>query len=185
MNYLDCATRVALGTVFLVAAAGKARPVTFRAFVASLDAVRPLRRRLGRAAAGAVVAVEALIVEALIVVALIVPVAVVAGYLLAVAALSTFTVVAVAAMGRGERLRCRCFGADAGPIGRTQVVRNILLAAAGLGGLAAHVTAGAAPGVNTAGLVLAVAVGLAAGGIAVHLDDLVYLFTPSTNRRVT
>lgn len=180
MNYLDCATRVALGTVFLVAAAGKARPVTFRAFVASLDAVRPLRRRLGRAAAGAVVAVEALIV-----VALIVPVAVVAGYLLAVAALSTFTVVAVAAMGRGERLRCRCFGADAGPIGRTQVVRNILLAAAGLGGLAAHVTAGAAPGVNTAGLVLAVAVGLAAGGIAVHLDDLVYLFTPSTNRRVT
>jgi hypothetical protein len=180
MNYLDCATRVALGTVFLVAAAGKARPVTFRAFVASLDAVRPLRRRLGRAAAGAVVAVEALIV-----VALVVPVAVVAGYLLAVAALSTFTVVAVAAMGRGERLRCRCFGADAGPIGRTQVVRNILLAAAGLGGLAAHVTAGAAPGVNTAGLVLAVAVGLAAGGIAVHLDDLVYLFTPSTNRRVT
>jgi hypothetical protein len=109
----------------------------------------------------------------------------VAGYLLAVAALSTFTAFAVAAMRRGERLRCRCFGADAGPIGRTQVVRNILLTAAGLGGLAAHVTAGAPPGVDIAGFVLAVAIGLAVGGIAVRLDDLVYLFTPSTNRRVT
>lgn len=180
MSYLDTAARIALGAVFLAAAVGKVRPAAFRAFVASLGPVRGLPRRFARPAAAVVIGVEALAVAALAA-----PVTAVAGYLLAAAALAVFSAVAMAAARRGERLRCRCFGADTGPIGRTQLGRNALLAAVALAGLAARVATRTPPVPDPAGLVFAVAAGLAVAGIAVRLDDLVYLLAPHTHRRIT
>jgi methylamine utilization protein MauE len=180
--YLELTCRTVVLAVFLAAAAGKAHPRALRAFVSSLTSVRWLPDRLAGSAAAAVIAVEGCTVLALSASRTLV-----VGYGLAVAALGAFTATAADAMRRGRRLRCRCFGADAGPIGWSELARNCALIAIAVAGLGARLGGGigahAWPGpVVTA---TAVATGLALAVVAIRWDDLAYLFGPSPRRRLT
>lgn len=182
MPYLELTCRTAVWAVFLAAAVGKAHPRALRGFVSSLASVRWLPARLATPAAVGAIAVEASAVAALSSS----PTAII-GYGLAVAALAMFTATAANAIRRGERLRCRCFGADAGPIGQSQVARNCALIAVALAGLGARVSGGlgTAEWPRPVAMAAAVASGLAIAIAFVRWDDLAYLFGPNPRRRVT
>ena len=179
MSYLELTCRGAVWAVFLAAASGKVHPRAFRGFLSSLTSVRWLPARLAAPAAIAVIALEGAAA-----IALAVPRTATVGYGLAVVGLAAFTATAADSLRRGERLRCRCFGADAGPIGRSQVARNCALIGIAVAGLAARLNGAAqwpGPIVATA----AVASGLAIAVAAIRWADLAYLFTPTSDRRVT
>lgn len=179
MSYLELTCRGAVWAVFVAAAAGKAHRGAFRDFVSSLTTVRWLPARLAAPAAVAVVALEGAAA-----IALAVPRTATIGYGLAVAGLAAFTATAATSLRRGERLRCHCFGADAGPIGRSQIVRNCALIAIALAGLAARL-GGTAGWPGPVAATAAVASGLAIAVAAIRWADLAYLFGPTSHRRFT
>jgi hypothetical protein len=150
--------------------------------MSSLTPVRWLPARLAATAAAAVIAVEGSTV-----VALSTSRTAVVGFGLAVASLVTFTVTAADAIRRGERLRCRCFGADAGPIGGSQLARNCSVIAIAIVGLGLRLGGSLGAGEWPSPVVTATAVasGLAVAVVAIRWDDLAYLFAPSPRRRVT
>lgn len=181
MPYFELTCRTAVLAVFFAAAVGKARPRAHRGFASSLVSVPWLPASLATAAAVAIVAVEASVVAALSM-----PRIANLGYGLAVAALTAFTATAADAQRRGERLRCRCFGADAGPVGGSQLARNGVLISIALGGLGARLGgAGTASWPGPLVTAAAVASGLAAAVVIIRWSDLAYLFAPNPHRRVT
>ncbi|MFF8957136.1 MauE/DoxX family redox-associated membrane protein [Streptomyces sp. NPDC014894] len=176
MTYVVLACRILLFGVFLAALVGKVRGrAAFREFAASIVALRLLPARASRAVAIAVTAAEAVIA------ALLVPNATAPlGLALAVLLLLAFTAGIVLALRRGRSAPCRCFGASVTPLGPVHVVRNLLLAAAGVAGLTAAV-AGAAGGLppHAAGGAVASVAALVILLLVVRLDDLVALFAPA------
>lgn len=179
--YLLTTCRVLLAGVFVLALASKVRGrASFEAFAASIRALGLL------SGAGSAVAAYALVgAEASVVLLLVFPPTVLPGLAAAGATLTVMTAGILAALRRGRRGPCRCFGASDAPLGPVHVVRNLLL----IGGAAAGLVAGLAPAgagspAHPAGLALA-AVGAAVGVlIVVRLDDLADLFiAPSRDRK--
>jgi hypothetical protein len=164
MEYVRIGCACLIGLVFVVTAMSKARD--FGGFARSLPELVPVRPVLVRPLAGGVVALEAL-VPLLIAV----PPATAYGLGLAAVLLAAFTVAIGAALARGRRAPCRCFGASSTPIGPRHLARNgLLLTAAVLGALS---PAGLPP---LAGVVVTVAAGLVGAILVVFFDDIVDLF---------
>ncbi|MEG8179672.1 methylamine utilization protein MauE [Nocardia terpenica] len=173
MGWLEIGARAALVTVFAVAAVSKltvAARIRFRAAVAEL-----VPRLRGRAAGPVAVLVSG--AEWLIVVALVLPVPI-AGFALALGALTGFTIAVAAAVRRGSDAGCQCFGRTARPVSAAQIVRNLLLVAIAVLGLAAS---GARPGEPGGALIAAVA-GILLGATLIVADDLADLLHPAPNR---
>ncbi|KZM72457.1 MauE/DoxX family redox-associated membrane protein [Nocardia terpenica] len=172
MGWLEIGARAALVTVFAVAAVSKlgvAARIRFRAAVTEL-----VPRLRGRAARPVAVLVSG--AEWLIVVALVLPVPI-AGFALALGALTGFTLAIAAAVRRGSDAGCQCFGRTARPVSAVQIVRNLLLAAIAVLGLAS----GSRPGEPGASLIAAAA-GILLGATLIVADDLADLLHPAPNR---
>lgn len=161
--------RAFLFGVFLFAVLGKARGrAAFEEFARSIQGLKLTPRKWSAHLAALVVAAEAGVV-----VLLAVPGTVVAGFGLAAVLLIGMTGAIVVAIGKGRQAPCRCFGASVTPLGTAHVVRNLILLAAGAGGLAfAGSTGGAQPGP----LVLALAAAAVGVLLVVRADDLMALF---------
>lgn len=91
--------------------------------------------------------------------------------------LSVFTVAIAAAMSRGDRVPCRCFGASTTRLGLPHVARNLALVAVCATGLVATVSA-TGPVRHPAGIATALVCAATVVGLAARLDDLVALFAP-------
>ncbi|MFH8519882.1 MauE/DoxX family redox-associated membrane protein [Streptomyces gelaticus] len=187
MEHIGEGGRILLGLVFLCSVAGKVRPSSFRAFRGAVRRMLPesappafppvFASVLGQARRGATaVAVGVLVAEAAIVVALAVPATARAGFVLAALLLAAFTAGLAGVLRRGTRTPCHCFGTTAVAIAPRHVVRNALLIAAALTGVAAH--GEAAP---TAGLLLTAGIAVVLAFVTVALDDLAGLFAPAAH----
>jgi methylamine utilization protein MauE len=162
--------RVLLAVTLAVAGVGKLRSaVAFAAFAETLQDLGwrspPARRAAAAALSCAELGSAALLA---------VPPAAIWGYAAALVLLGAMTAVAAAAVKRGRRLRCRCFGRAEEPIGASTLTRNGLLVAAGLAGLAAAVASAGRPG-PPAGQVLGAGAGLLGAAVIVYWADLGYL----------
>jgi hypothetical protein len=156
---------------FLIAATTKLRSrATLRAFESSIRALDLLAPPWVRPVAAVIIAWELAAATLLAI-----PVTVGAGFGAVGLLLVAFLGASLAALGRGARVACRCFGASTRPMGPTHIARDgVLLVAAVAGGLGAVALPTEAP--QPAGM----AVALAAAGVGVILvvafDDLVGLF---------
>jgi Methylamine utilisation protein MauE len=98
-----------------------------------------------------------------------------AGFVLILGLLGIFTVIVALAVRRRVRVPCGCFGASSTPAGPGQLLRNGVLAAVAVIGLAGAVFA--TPASLNSGSVVAAAVGLAAAVVVIRFSDLKTLFT--------
>ncbi|MFB4270453.1 MauE/DoxX family redox-associated membrane protein [Nonomuraea sp. GTA35] len=166
--------RLLLAGVFLVALAGKVRGrAAFAAFTASIRALGLLPRPWAAVAAYALVAAE-LVTAALLLATR------VAGLAAAAVTLAVMTGGVLAALLRGRRAPCRCFGPSTRPLGRTHVARNLLLIAVAGAGLAAG---GSGDPAHPAGLVLSAVAAAVGVLVVVRLDDLAALFSAPSHVR--
>lgn len=177
MDYLGVAVHSLIVLVFGVSAIGKLRnrrafdefTRTARTLLTAAVPWTPSRTQI-RGIAGTVVAAE-LAIPVLVVV----PPLTRYGQGLVLLLLTFFSVGIAAAMRRGVRTSCRCFGASSTPLGPGHLIRNAVLF-----GVAA---AGAAAGprgldhAEPAGLVVAVAAAATLTLLVVRLDDVIALFT--------
>lgn len=166
MSYLLVAARVLLGAVFAVSAASKARPADHRAFR------RTVRDWTGGRVPAAPAAAALVALEAAVPVLLAVRPA--AGLALAAALLAVFTAAIIVQLRRGSPAGCRCFGSTGAPVSSLHVVRNAVLLAVAVAGLAASGSSrwdGSIAAVGGLALLL--------GVLVVRMDDLVALFGPS------
>lgn len=165
MEYLSVGCASLLALVFAVSAISKIRD--FGGFVASVPGLVP------RLAGGMARPVGLLVValEAIMPVLLAVPAAAPYGFGLAFLMLAAFTVAIAAAVRRGRRAPCRCFGVSAAPLGNRHLGRNaVLLTATALGAVPAGSPEAAA------GVAVAVAAGAVGAILIVSFDPLADLF---------
>jgi hypothetical protein len=172
MVHVLISCRAFITLVFVISVAGKLKGR--HAFLGFTDSVRALAPRLP---AGPT-AVAVIATEAVIVVLLALPTASLAGFALATALLSAFTVAIGTTVRRGEQVACRCFGsASSAPVGPAHLVRNAFLLAGSLTGvLAALTSSGDADGV--AGVTTSLVFGAAAAGVTLLTDDISRLLRP-------
>ncbi|MGM1060250.1 MauE/DoxX family redox-associated membrane protein [Saccharothrix sp. Mg75] len=164
--HLVLVCRALLFGVFLVALVGKVRgPGAFSGSVAGLLGTS---RRASGVVAAAVVAGEGAVL-----VLLAVPSTVPAGFAAAAALLVVFGVGIARAVRGGRRVPCRCFGASATPPGRAHVVRNLVLACAGL----LVPVASTPPPADLGGVLVALLVAAVGVLVVTRLDDLVAVFS--------
>jgi hypothetical protein len=185
MAYVVLSVRCLLGAVFVMSAASKLRSrAAFDEFAASVRRVG-VADRLVRPVAVIVAAVEVLI-PVLLAVPVTAPaptggvsrLATGAGLALAAGLLSAFAVAILAALRRGVRAPCRCFGTSSTPLGFRHVARNSALVVAAAIGLAA-LTSVADGAVQPGNAAIAAATGLVGAVLVTALDDLVELLSPS------
>lgn len=178
MRYVEVAGRLTLALVFLAAVLGKVRSrAAFAEFARSVDQFGLLPRT--RVAAVVRLAVAA---EAAVVVLLAVPAAAHAGYVLAVGLLGVLSAAILAALRRGRRPACRCFGAGGAPLDARHVLRNAVLLALAVLGWA--VLQAPSPGpLRPAGVLLGLAAAVPVAALVIRLDDLAALFAPTPTRR--
>ncbi|WP_053736633.1 MauE/DoxX family redox-associated membrane protein [Nocardia sp. NRRL S-836] len=163
MLYLEVCCRVVVGLVFLLAVAGKLRGrAELTAFTESLGSFGLRPARLRSALATTVIAVEAVAVVLLAVAPRL-------GLGFAALVLVAFSGAVLAAKATGREVRCRCFGADGGLMGRKHLIRNGVLVAVALTGLV-PATSAATPHLGLLAATTSAAV-LAAVALA-HWDDL-------------
>ena len=171
MPYLVPLCQGLLAVVLVVSATSKLRSgQALRAFAESLTSMRLVRATRARPVAIAVAAAEGMVVALLLV-----PATRDAGFAGAAALLAVLTGGVAVVLLRGTAQPCRCFGASSTPLGRRHFVRNVLLCAAALAGIAAP--AGDPP---LAGALIALFAGAATGLLVTALDDLVALFAPAS-----
>jgi hypothetical protein len=169
MIAMEVALRTVLTVVFGLALVSKVRSrAAFAEFAGSLGDIGWLRGRLQAVASAAIAVAEAAVVTLLLV-----PAAVSWGFGASTLLLAAFTLTTASAVARGDRVRCRCFGAGHGQIGPAQLVRNVVLIALSAAGLALAPASHRGPG--AAALVLAVGLALLAGLALVRWDDLARL----------
>lgn len=187
MGYVVVGCQCLIGVVFLVSAVSKLRSrATLEGFGASL---RQLRVLPGRAVGPVAMLVAA--GEATVAALLVVPLALTAvggsaapttalvavGFAGALGLLVAFSAVILAAMRRGIRAPCRCFGTSSSPLGGRHVLRNIVLEVAAAVGLAG-VVAGTPATLQLGGVAVAGAVGVVLAVLVVVSDEVVELFAP-------
>lgn len=171
-----CAALVAV--VFGFAAFGKLRDrAAWTEFVTTTGAMLPTRRLPVRPVAVVVAGAEC-VTALLAVVALGIrsAAAEVATLSLAAVLFAAFLVGIAGVVRAGRRVRCRCFGARGAVFGRGHLVRDGVLLLTVACGLAA----GGHPRLDGAALV-AVVTGAVCGLVAVHWDELAYLFSEPAN----
>ncbi|MFD7233921.1 MauE/DoxX family redox-associated membrane protein [Streptomyces syringium] len=174
------ASRAAIGTVFLLAAAAKAgrhRQADFRTAVTGL-----VPRARGVTATGIAAAVT--LTECAVALLLALPgrAAATAGFTLAAIALTAFTTAIAAAIRRGTTTPCRCFSTSDRPLSGTQLTRNSILLGITLTGLAASLAADAASA-QAALLWVAGGAGVLLGAALAVFDDLADLLAGPTTTR--
>ncbi|MEE6261319.1 MauE/DoxX family redox-associated membrane protein [Plantactinospora sonchi] len=175
MEYLEIAIRCLLGVVFLASSLTKvAGRDAFDAFVGSVRELRLLPPGLGRPVARLVVVAE---FGVWVLLALPTFWTYLVGLVVAEALLVAFAVGVGVSVRRGVRAPCRCFGASATPLGRRQVIRNVVLAVVPAVGVVAGLGAGPT---RAGGVVAALLGGLLSGGLVVVLDDILDLFQSVT-----
>jgi len=164
VDYLQLCCRALIGVVFTLAVIGKMRSrAELAAFTESLGGFGWFAPRVRPWVAGAVIAVEAVTVVLL-------ASTVHAGFVLAAVMLAVFTGGVALAKASGREVRCRCFGADGGLMGRRHMIRNGLLFAVALLGLPG---AGQTPRLDL--LALAVGAGVLGAVLLAHWDDIVFV----------
>jgi hypothetical protein len=170
VTYLVLACQGLLTAVLLVSATSKLRSGrALRAFAASLTSLRLVRGGHAGPVAAAITVLE--VVAAAL---LAVPPTRAVGFAASATLLAVLTAGVAVVLGRGTAAPCRCFGASSTPLARRHLVRNVLLTAAALVGLAAP--AGQRP---LLGSLVALLAGASTGLLVTVLDDLVALFTPT------
>ncbi|MCM2390807.1 MauE/DoxX family redox-associated membrane protein [Streptomyces albipurpureus] len=182
--YIALSCRILLFGVFLTALAGKVhRKAAFDEFTTSIRDMRLFSPKVA-----GIVAVAVAVGELAALVLLALPATASIGLALAALLLLGFTAGMGAALRRGRRTPCRCFGASVTPLGPVHLVRNLVLAAVGATGAAAVAIGGGAgwpphPG----GAAIAATAALVAVILVVRLDDLVALFSlaPAPATRAT
>lgn len=172
MGYLEFGCRVLLGGVFAVSVGTK---LFSRAGFADFTAATG-RLTGARAARARQLAVAVVVGEVAVVLGVVVPALVTWGFAVAVGLLTVFTVAIVRSLRRGQRAPCRCFGASNSPLGTHHVVRNAVLAAFGVLGIAARGTPSPDVGLACVAAVAAL-VGVV---VTARLDDLIGLFRTTT-----
>jgi hypothetical protein len=175
MAYALLACRCLVALVFLVSVVGKVGgPRRYTAFVRATGRLLPTRAatrvRPGAAAAAVILA------EAAVVVLLAASPTAPWGFALAGLLALAFAAAVAAAIRRGERAPCNCFGVSQHPLGRGQLVRNLLLIAAAGAGLALGTSSTVS--VHPGGAVAALAGAAAIAAVLVTADDIVALFRP-------
>ncbi|MFI6099757.1 MauE/DoxX family redox-associated membrane protein [Lentzea sp. NPDC051213] len=167
MLYLEICCRVVVGLVFLLAVVGKLRGrAELTAFAESLGSFGLRSTRVRSALAASVITVEAVTVVLLAVAPRL-------GLGLAAMMLVAFTAAVAAAKATGREVRCRCFGADGGLMGRKHMIRNGVLVVVALAGL----TPANATATPHLGLLFAAVSAAVLGAVALaHWDDLRFLF---------
>lgn len=184
MDYLSFACHCLIGLVCGVSVIGKLRGrAAFREFAGTtrvlLIAAGPvsgISHAAARVVGGVVVAAEASVVLLLLI-----PGTGWIGFGLAMVLMAAFGHGIAAAVRRGVRTSCRCFGASSTPLGTRHLVRNAALFLVAAGGLLLGPVGNADPAV------LAIAGGGAAALalLVVRLDDVMDLFTPQLPMRRT
>jgi methylamine utilization protein MauE len=173
-----------VGLVFGVSAVGKLRGRGgYGEFVAATQLLllavgfrRLAREPATRLVSGVVVAAEVLVPVLLVAsVLFVVPGLGWLGLGLAMFLLAGFGVGIGAAVRRGVRTSCRCFGASSIPLGKQHLVRNVFLIVVAATGL----VAGTGGHGSTVGMAIAAGTALVAAVLVVRLDDLLDLFTPT------
>jgi hypothetical protein len=163
--------RVLLALVCLAAVVGKLsgrQRREFRRFVARLGLPEPLVTPAAAGIVGAELAVCALVPW---------PVTAVLGTALATGLFVTLAAGVQLAVRRGRTPRCFCFGRLGQPLGRSHVIRNVVLAAAAATGFGlSSLTTGS--GSDPAGVAVAAAAAALAAGPLVFWDDLAALLAP-------
>ena len=174
MLYLAIGCRTAVGLVFLLAIAGKlAGAGAFAEFTRSVRDMRAAPPALVPAVARVTVLAEGLTVLLL---AIGLRVTIVLGFGLAVLLTAAFSYAVLRTVRTGNRTPCRCFGRSSSPLGPRHLVRNGLLLAVAVAGLAASVAGGSA---DLAGALVAVLAGLFVGLVLATFDDLAQLIAPA------
>ena len=174
MTYVMWGGRVALATVFAIAAISKLKSRgAFAELVASLPAFGvPERASLG----AAIVALELSSAAALIFAPQL-------GGALAAIVLVGFSLGIARALRAPEPVACRCFGASRTPVARGHLVRNAVLAA---GAVTLAIRAGVRAPAHTLEVAIATAVALGLGVLVTRWDDLAFIFsTPDLPGRRT
>jgi len=168
MEYLRAGFASLIGLVFLASAVSKLRD--YGEFFRSLPVLAPVRPALLRPLAVAVITSEAAVP-----ILLVIPSTRTWGFGLGGGLLAAFSAAIAAALQRGRRTPCRCFGASSTPLGAGHLIRNTIL-------LITAVAGGLAPGEQApaAGVALAVGAGLFAAVLIVAFEDIVYLFARSS-----
>jgi hypothetical protein len=171
MIYVAVGCQAALVGVFFFSIAGKVRNRhAYDEFVSSVIAMQVLPQPWTRLAAIATIAAE---VATLVLLAI--PATVPAGFLVAAGLLTVFTSAILTAIRRGRGAPCRCFGASTTPLGRIHVVRNLVLLAACLVGLAS-IANGSGNAPHPSGLLISLGAAAITLLFVLRLDDLVSLF---------
>ena len=175
MSSVALACRALLVVVFVVSAVSKLRGRdAFPAFVRSVRRMKVVPPKLVRPVAVVVVTAE---VAAAVLLAVPLRPTGMAGFVITAGLLLSFTAGIGYAIRHGSNEPCRCFGRSEVPLGPRHVIRNSFLIVVSLVGAGAILFGG---DVGTGQLVIAAGAGLIVGGLVVVLDDLIYLFQPST-----
>ncbi|MFI7635951.1 MauE/DoxX family redox-associated membrane protein [Nonomuraea sp. NPDC049400] len=169
MDYLAIACRCLIGLIFAISALSKIRGrQAYQEFARTTTTLLP---RHGRK-----LALPALAAEFAVPVLLALPATTLAGFGLAATLLTAFAVAIAAALRRGVRTSCRCFGASTTPLGTQHVIRNAALIAVSATGAALGPGDPAHPG----GIAVAAVAAVVLATLVTRLDDLIDLFAPTT-----
>jgi uncharacterized membrane protein YphA (DoxX/SURF4 family) len=175
MDYVVLGCRCMVGLVFLASVVSKLRGrESYAGFVAAAARLGPgwlVSWVPAGVLAGGVIAAEVAVP-----VLLVLPGAAWTGFLLAGVLTVGFALAVVAALRRGDRAPCNCFGVSSRPVGGVHLVRNVVLAAAA--GLGLAVGAAASGPTEPAGVVAAVVAGAVVAAVVVTADDVAELFRP-------
>jgi hypothetical protein len=164
-----------VAVVFGWSAATKlADPAAFRRSLPVTLGIAPLR---ARRIAPLVVAAEMAVALAALAGLVSAPVAVL-GFLAAAGLLAVFTAALASMVRRGVTEPCRCFGTRDTPPGAVDLVRNGVLVALCLGGVVAVLAGGPAAAAGPLAVAGGTVVGVVVALLAIHLDELVWLFGP-------
>ncbi|MEV4019588.1 MauE/DoxX family redox-associated membrane protein [Nonomuraea angiospora] len=170
MQYVDVASRLLLLTVFVLALASKVSSRrAWSEFVQSIKAMAVIDNARAPAAATATAVAEAGVI---VLAALPLRWAGSASFVLAAGLLGCLTVAVIMVVRRGAAVPCRCFGASRTPLSMAHVVRNGILIAVALLGLAASLVNGSLD--PAIGVIVGV-FGAVLGLLMARWDDLVSL----------
>ncbi|MFJ3229744.1 MauE/DoxX family redox-associated membrane protein [Streptomyces sp. NPDC086787] len=176
MAYALLGVRLVVGIVFAASAFGKLRGAeAFRRFEEAARAMG-VPARLNRP-----VAVAVILGECAAVVLLALEPGGAPGFVLTLLLLTAFTAGIVRTLRSGTKASCACFGATTVPIGRRHVVRNGVLLALALFGLAAALTGTAAPA-STPGVLITAFGALTGALLVIFTDEIGTLFEDDTPR---
>jgi Methylamine utilisation protein MauE len=168
MEYALWIARVSLATLFFVAAISKlSTRAGFRELVVSLPAFGVPSSLASPAFAIGLVAMELATASLMLAMPQV-------GGIVAAAMLAGFALGIARALTSREPVTCRCFGASSTPIGRSHLIRNLVLATIGIGVAIANPAATLA---RSLPLALATFAGLGLGAVLTRWDDLAFIFS--------